>query len=275
MFLGCTGIAIIGTARIAIPRVFAQTDQRSPQFNIAHTLVIADAEAADGDIMSLGEQNETLLRSKVVNDEKIYGVLITNPVMVYRTRDTVPVARSGEVYANVTTLGGAIKVGDYLTSSSIPGKGQKAPDLSGYMVGIALESFDGTGGTSVQAEGQTVQSGKIKIAVGIGPASPIQIKAAGGIMGTLRQLATALLYNIRTSKQFEKLIRYIIAALVAITTMYINFRTFGRNITKGIEAIGRNPLARVSIQSMIVMNVILIAVVSLGGIVLALAILSL
>lgn len=254
--------------------VYAQS-QQPPQFNIAHTLTIKDTEAVDGDIMSLTEENETLVRSKVANDEKMYGVLIATPVMVYRTRDTLPVARSGEVYCNVSTLGDPIKVGDYITSSSIPGTGMKAPDLTGYMVGIALESFDGKTGTPITAEGKTVQSGKIKIAVGIGPASPVQIKAAGGIMGTLRQLATALLYNIRTSKQFERIIRYIIAALVAIITILVNFRTFGRNITKGIEAIGRNPLAKVSIQSMIIVNVILIAIVSMGGIVLALAILSL
>lgn len=254
--------------------VYAQEAQ-TPQFNISNTLPIKDAEAVDGDIVSLAQENETLVRTAVAYDEKTYGVLVAVPVMVYRTAPGLAVARSGDALVNITTLGGPIEVGDYITSSPIPGKGQKATELTGYMVGVALTSFDGSTGAALDWQGNKVQSGKIKLAVGIGPASPVLIKAVGGPLGTLRQMAVALLYNIRTSKQFERIIRYIIAALVAISTIFINFRTFGRNITKGIEAIGRNPLAKVAIQSMIVVNVILIAIVSLGGITLALAILSL
>ena len=111
--------------------------------------------------------------------------------------------------------------------------------------------------------------------VGIGPASPALIKAAGGLFGTLKFLLSSLAFNIRTGEQAEKIIRVIIAAIIVLVTVLINFYTFGRNITKGIESIGRNPLARVSIQSMIILNIILIAVVSIGGIILSLVIISL
>jgi hypothetical protein len=225
--------------------------------------------------MTLTDKDETITRSSVPYDERMHGVLVETPVMVYRTSDAIPVTRSGNVYVNVTNLAGPIKPGDYVTSSEITGKGMKATELTGYMVGVALTSFDGTGGQTITHEGQSLTLGRVKVAVGIGPASPAIIRATGGIMGTLRQIITAFIYNIRTSKQFERIIRYIIAALVAITTIYINFRTFGRNVTKGIEAIGRNPLAKIPIQSMIVVNVALIGLVSIGGIMLALAILSL
>lgn len=46
---------ILSTAQF----VYAQ-DQQTPQFNIANTLPIKDAEAVDGDIVSLAEENETL-----------------------------------------------------------------------------------------------------------------------------------------------------------------------------------------------------------------------
>ncbi len=257
--------------------VFAQTPPPIPDLsgkglNLAQTLLINDAESVDGDIMSLSDVDETLVRAAKDYDERMYGVLNVSPVMVYRTRDTIPVARAGLAMVNVTTMSGPITVGDYITSSAIAGKGQKAAGLTGYMVGVAIGSFDGTGGTQVEYEGRQLQAGKVNVAIGIGPASPAVIKASGGIFGTLRSLVQALLFNIG---QADKWLRYLLAAIIILITIIVGFRTFGRNITKGIEAIGRNPLARASIQAMIILNVVMILVVVIGGVILSLVIISL
>ena len=243
--------------------------------NIASTYQLIDTEYSDGDIVSIATESGKLSLSKLGYDEKMFGVIDLSPIMVYRVEEGVPVVRAGEVFVNVTNLNGLVVVGDYVTSSEISGKGQKAPDLVGYMLGRSLETFNEKEASSIDYEGKKLLLGKVKVAVGIGPASPVQLKVSGGLFGTLKQLATSFLYNIQTSKQTERIIRYIIAAIVALVTIYINFRSFGRNITKGIESIGRNPLAKVPIQSMIIVNIILIAVVSLGGILLSLAIISL
>jgi hypothetical protein len=252
----------------------AWAQDEAPEFNIAMTFQIDDKDAVDGDIMSLSEEKSTLTRSKKTGDEKMYGVLVLHPQMVYRTRPDIPLARSGTAMVNVTTLGGPILVGDFITSSPLAGKGQKTRELSGYMIGVALANFGENDGTSLTAEGKTVRSGQILAAIGIGPASPVLIRAAGGVMGIIRQIVNAVFYNIGASKQLEKLLRLILAALVALLVIWISYRAFGRNITKGIEAIGRNPLARASIQAMIILNVILILIVSIGGIILALLIIS-
>ncbi len=253
-------------------RVFAQI----PLFNLARTLTIEDNDAADGDIVSLTKNNESLTRSAKTFDERMYGVLVFKPVMVYRTLPTLPVVRQGDAYVNVTTLGGAIEVGDFVTSSPIPGKGQKAEGLAGYMLGVAITGFDGNGATaSAEFQGKTYPMGQVKVTVGIGPASPVITKAAGGIFGTLKQLATAIMFNISTSKQAERIIRYILAVLIAIVIIYVSYRTFGRNVTKGIEAIGRNPLAKASIQAMITLNIILLAITVIAGVALALVVISL
>lgn len=255
--------------------VYAQNLQ-SLQFNIARTLVIDDKAAVDGDIMSLAQKKESLVRSAKDSDERMFGVLIANPVMVYRTLPTTPVARDGEAIVNVSMLGGAITVGDYITSSQIAGKGQKAEGVAGYMVGVALGNFDGKGATqSATFKGKKYPMGQVKINVGIGPASPVLTKAAGGLLGTLRQLATAIVFNISTSKQAERIIRYILAVLIAVVIFYISYRTFGTNVTKGIEAIGRNPLAKGTIQAMVTLNIILLIVSCLAGVALALVIISL
>ena len=246
------------------------------QFNIARTIVIDDKDAIDGDIMSLASKKETLLRSAKNSDERMFGVLIANPVIVYRTLSTLPLARDGEATVNVTMMGGPIEVGDYITSSPISGKGQKAEGIAGYMVGVALGNFDGKNASaSADFGGKKYPMGRVKINVGIGPASPVITKAAGGILGTLKQLATAILFNISTSKQAERIIRYILAVLIAVIIIYISYRTFGRNVTKGIEAIGRNPLAKGSIQTMITLNIILLALSCIVGVALSLVIISL
>jgi F0F1-type ATP synthase membrane subunit c/vacuolar-type H+-ATPase subunit K len=225
--------------------------------------------------MSLSADQSTLVRSEITGDPRLYGVLVANPEVVYRTRPDIPVVRDGNAVVNVTTFGGPITVGDLITSSEIAGKGQKAQQLSGYMIGIALENFDGTTGTDVQGPRGTVKSGRIKVAIGIGPASPVLIRATGGALGFVRQVVNAVWYNISTSKQVERLLRFLLAAILVLLVIYISYRTFGKNITKGIEAIGRNPLAKSSIQAMIILNIALIFFVSLGGVILALLIISL
>ncbi len=253
-----------------IPRVSAQ----APEFTIAVTHEISDKEAVDGDIMSIADDKTSIVRTIKQGDEKMYGVLVLHPRVVYTTRPDIPVTRNGTAMVNVTDMAGPIVVGDYITSSEIAGKGQKARELSGYMVGVALGSFDGTGGKSVSFNGKNYQQGQVLAAIGVGPASPVLIRTSGGVLGNIRQIVNAVFYSIGASKQVERLLRLILAALVALLVIWISYRTFGRNITKGIEAIGRNPLAKGSIQTMIILNVILILVVSIGGIILALVIIS-
>ncbi|OGG05487.1 hypothetical protein A3D05_01485 [Candidatus Gottesmanbacteria bacterium RIFCSPHIGHO2_02_FULL_40_24] len=242
--------------------------------NLAFTLPISD-KANPGDIVSLTGKEGTLEPAAVEYDQKMFGVVVESPAFVVRTLDTHPVARSGVSFVNITTLGGPIKIGDFITSSAVNGHGQKADNFGGFMLGVALSDFDEKDGENYDFQDKKIKKGQIKVEVGIGPASPTLLKSSGGLFGTFKQLLSALAFNIRTSKQTEKIIRYIMAAMVAVIVIFINFNTFGKNITKGIEAIGRNPLAKMSIESMIIVNVVLIALVSIGGIVLSLAILSL
>lgn len=245
-----------------------------PDFAIAQTIEIADKEAISGDIMSIDGEGK-LIRTKVEGDVNMYGVLVADPQIVYKTREEIPIARSGTALINVTTEGGEIKVGDLITSSTTAGKGKRAEGTNGYMIGVAVASFGSQEGTPVTVNGREYRQGPVMANIGIGPASPVLVRAEGGLFGTLRQLARSILFNISTSRQLERLIRYLLAILLVLLVIWISYRTFGKNITKGIEAIGRNPLAKNTIQTVIILNVVLIFLVSLGGILLALAIISL
>lgn len=252
-----------------IPQAYAQ------EFNagIAKTHNVTEKEAIDGDIVSIATVSGIFNLSRTSYDEKIFGVIVMNPILVYRTpSENTPIIRQGEVMVNVTTLNGPIASGNFITSSAIPGKGQKATDPTGAVLGMALDKFDDSDGTKIDFGGKKYSSGKIKVAVAI--QSPAVVKPKGGIMGTLESFSFVLFKSLQQSAGSDRLIRYIIAGLIASLTVLVNFESFGKNITKGIEAIGRNPLAKVSIQSMILMNIILIAVVSIGGVILSLAIIS-
>lgn len=260
----------------ALAFVFVQSaNAQITSSGIANTYLI-EGDILDGDIVSLIPGSDKLTRAIVEYDEQMFGVIVLNPEIVYRRVDEgLPVMRHGEAFVNITTLNGDILSGDYITSSSVPGFGQKATELAGFVLGKALTSFTATEGAQVRVKDTNVASGQVKLALGIGPASPVQVRASGGVFGTVRFVTSSLFSTIATSRQAERVVRIILAAFIAVLTIFVNFRTFGRNITKGIEGIGRNPLARGTIQSMIILNIILIGGVTLGGILLSLIILSL
>lgn len=257
---------------VSAPSVYSQFGG----FGVATSHNVEDKDAQDGDIVSLSSETGNLRLSTLEYDEKMFGVIVLSPAIVLRTVGlNTPIVRSGEVHVNVTTLNGSIAIGDYITSSPIPGKGQKATDFNGYILGIALEPFSQTDGTLVNFEEEEVAQGKVLVAVGISATTPFIKKVSGGFLGSLQYTGELFIYMLTATKQSERVMRYILAVLVALVSLYLSFRSFGHNVTKGIESIGRNPLAKGSIQTMIMVNIILIAVVSLGGILLSLIIISL
>ena len=145
----------------------------------------------------------------------------------------------------------------------------------GYLLGIALSDFSEKDGTELKFENKSYRQGKIKVAIGIGPSSLSAINSSGGFLGTARQVGLSFFSLVSANKEAEKIFRYILSALVAIISILGGIYFFGRNVTKGIESIGRNPLAKTTIQTMIIINVVLIGLVSLGGIILSLTILAL
>ncbi|MBI2474129.1 MAG: tail fiber domain-containing protein, partial [Candidatus Taylorbacteria bacterium] len=98
-----------------------------------------------------------------VNEGSILGVVSTKPGLLIGFDDratastSVPIALAGRVPVIVSTENGAIKPGDKIKLSSISGVGMKQ-DSDGNIIGIALESFDGTQAVS---EG-TVDAERIK-----------------------------------------------------------------------------------------------------------------
>ncbi len=235
---------------------------------------VPDKEAVDGDIVSW-TTDKGLQRSSYPYDLRVFGAIQTTPLMTYKSVDNEgqPIARAGTALVNVTTLAGPIKVGDYVTTSEIPGKGQKAT-ASGYVIGIALTSLDQNEGTSLDyqkkitgskqpAPVEKIRSGKITVAMKIEYA---ELTTARTALRLLDSFNASLFTNIQNPDQFVKIFRYITAIVVVLISFSVGFLTFSRSIPKGIEAIGRNPLAQKAVMFSIIMNIFFTLVTALAGI---------
>ncbi len=232
---------------------------------------IGDKDVAEADILTVTDKG--LVRANKSFDNKMFGVIQNQPILVYQNTDIKgkPVVRSGVATVNVTTLNGPIKYGDYVTTSSIQGKGQKASE-SGYVLGIALGAFDGKGAKQIDGPNGKVALGTIPIAIRIEYAELTNPRFAGRLFGFI---GSSFLENVNDPKKFGNVIRYIVAGLVVLLSFTFSFLTFSRSIAKSVEAIGRNPLAKSTIQFSMAINIVLLVITGVIGIVASILIIRL
>ena len=232
--------------------------------------VIGDS-IQDGDIVSFNPSvnvhEVTLIRA----DENMFGVIESAPAVVFRSSAAgVPVIQVGEAFVNVTDQNGSITIGDTITSSVIPGKATKADDSDQYVLGIALQSFDAENATTTAIVGsREVAFGTIRVLLQIGPALNAQNADVTPATIFVRENTG------ETETGLETIFRYVTAVLFTLGTLYVVVKTFGPNVGKGVISIGRNPLARTSIQAMVVFNVILILAISIVSFIVSLLIIFL
>ncbi|MDD5147540.1 MAG: hypothetical protein PHV63_03300 [Candidatus Daviesbacteria bacterium] len=246
------------------------TQTQGQGIEVTSVYEIADADAVEGDIVTATDKG--LVRANIGFDNKMFGVIQEQPLLVYRTETKgKPVIRSGIAQVNVTILNGPIQYGDYLTSSAIAGKAQKATE-SGYTFGIALAAFTGEGAEQIDGPKGKIASGKIPVAIRIEYTELTNPRFAGRLFGFI---GTALLENVSDPKQIGNIVRFIAAGLVILLSFTFGFLTFSRSIAKSIEALGRNPLARSTIQLSILINIALLIVTGVIGIVASILIIKL
>ncbi len=238
---------------------------------VASTYTVSDKDAVSGDIICFTDPGTGALgRCQKEFDDKMFGILVTAPQLVLRNNpDSQPIVREGRVFVNVTTVSGEIQAGDFLTSSPIPGKAQRVGDYLGYIIGRALTDFTAKDGTAIDFGGKSYTSGIVEVGLSIGPLGALP-------RGTVfDRLGFSLLKSTQSPAGAGLFLRYVVAGLMLIVVSILSFATFGRNITKGIEAVGRNPLSQGPIQFVIIINTVLIAGVVLGSIILGIIIIRL
>lgn len=191
-------------------------------------------------------------------DTALLGVVTTEPVVFVQNRgldNSYALVTSGKAFVKVSNAAGNIAIGDFVTTSTTAGVGQKAT-RSGYVIGTALQSYDGSG------------EAKILVSIGIRPAIVVE-GLRGNLLDTIRQgLASVYLTPLNA-------LRYIAAIIVTIAAFILGFMYFGRVAKTGVEAVGRNPLASGTIQLSVVFNIVLTVIIMLAGLALAYLILIL
>ena len=104
-------------------------------------------EYEPGDVIEVSAKGKTVESSTSEYSTKVVGVFSTNPVVIGNgssdgaPENSVLVGMMGVVPTKVTNMNGEIKVGDFITSSSIQGVAMKA-DKPCLIIGRALESYN-------------------------------------------------------------------------------------------------------------------------------------
>ncbi|MDL2363065.1 MAG: hypothetical protein QFB86_01635 [Patescibacteria group bacterium] len=98
-----------------------------------------------GDILTVGDIDNSVKRSSGAYDNNIVGVVSTEPYQVASADDghSVIIGLSGRVPVKVNLENGPIYLGDKLVASSTPGEAMKAI-RAGRILGTALSSYDGS-----------------------------------------------------------------------------------------------------------------------------------
>lgn len=226
--------------------------------SMSNFVPIIDKGIKDGHIIISTSKGYSLSRQPYV--QNIVGVISQNSAIVFSGQTTVkshPVVSSGKTSVIVSTINGPIKKGDLVTTSSITGVGMKA-NKSGYVLGMALSEY---------TTKNTKQLGTVQIALNIRYAT-LNINVGGNLLDIFK------LSSLATYEQPLTVFKYFIATLIIFTSFFFGFFVFGRIASKGVEALGRNPLAGKMIQLGIVFNVLITVVIILSGLGLALIILK-
>jgi len=230
-------------------------------FDLSVTVPMNPSKVVVGDIISYVNNAYALSSSEYDND--MFGI-VDDTASIYLTdldlaeNNKVVVSSKGEMLVRVSTANGSIKIGDYITSSSIAGVGQRA-DQSGMVLGVALENYESEDVNDV---------GLLTVLVDIKSnfrRDPLTKNLLGALFsGTSSPFLTPLAS-----------LRYVAALIIVATTFIIGFSSFGRLSGRSIEALGRNPLATASIKKVTVYNFFMTLIIILTGIAVAYLILVL
>lgn len=237
-------LALFVNKFVTLSPVFAAEEDFA---GLATTVKIIDKNLKPGLIISTTEKGYAI--STKAYDSRIYGVLTNTPGVAIENipaTGSAYVVYGGQTKVLVSTANGPIEIGDVITSSGTSGVGMKA-NANGFVLGTAMERYNGKG------------TGTILVSVSPHFNDSFQKGVTRNIFDILKNAGNA------ASLSPLEALRYLIAALVALLAFILGFIYFGRVAQRGVEAIGRNPLAGKFIETSVVINIILTALIIIVG----------
>ncbi len=217
---------------------------------IANYVSITGENIKDGDIISSTEKGNIL--SQTPYDPLVIGVVSTKPAvslnLEVEEENTYPLASSGTVRVNVSSINGDIKAGDLIAASEIPGVGMKA-NKAGYVIGRSLDAYSSTDQSEI---------GAINVALNMHYSY-----SSSRTQSSLKDILN--LSVLATYESPSAVFRYVVAGIVLILAFVLGVFSFGRVANTGVEALGRNPLAGKMIQFGIIVNVLITLLIIASG----------
>ena len=126
-------------------------------------------------------------------------------------------------------------------------------------MGSAIESFE---------SGNLNTIGTIQVVINVHPESSLT-GARGNLLQFIREGISVPIFSPVES------LRYLLAVAIVLISFTLGMIYFGRASRAGIEAVGRNPLAKRVIQFTVIMNIVLTIVIVIVGLAIAYLILVL
>lgn len=247
--------------------VAAQTDgttaagvQGAASMGVARMIEVEKNDVKNGTVLSTSLTGGAVLTDKPY-DSQVIGVVSRDAAIILSTTsaaNSVPVISNGTVYLLVSSQKGAIKKGDLLTTSTIPGVAVKAEN-DGYVLGSALEDY-----ASSNANEPGIIAAELDLHY---------FNAKPTFIGTMTDIFKLAILPTKNSP--TPLFKYIVAGAVVLGSFVLGFMSFGRTAAKGVEALGRNPAASRIIHLGIIFNVGIVVAIVLVGLTVAFLILRL
>lgn len=143
-------------------------------------------ELEPGDLVVVSDNGRTHVQRSLNEDDMLLGIVSTRPAFIAGrpATSTYPIALSGRVPTKVSNMNGAIKAGDPLAPTTIPGVAAKAV-RSGPIIGLALEDFAGANIEKIEVfvnPGYWVNEGEASVQT-IAPVVSSQIVVSQGKQG--------------------------------------------------------------------------------------------
>lgn len=204
-----------------------------------------------GSLVSRNEEDETLVDgANTENLSSLFGVVVrADESAVTLTSDTagIYVATTGRYEVLVSTLGGDVKTGDYITASSITGVGTKAGQSQELVIGQALQDLNlsdsnailgTTTATAIDGSVHDVVIGRVLADLDV-KRNPRLSQSAPELIVKFSELIAG---------KPVSLLRVYAAIAVLLVTAGLGGSMLYAGIRSSFVSIGRNPLAKRSVM---------------------------
>lgn len=227
---------------------------------------------ATGSLVALDAKSSgSVVISDTNNAARLFGVVVppssASISLSGGGNGQVQVVTTGSAQVLVSTAGGDIRVGDYISVSPIAGVGQKVGPSSSRVVGTAAADFNGSGEGVTR---RTIDDGTGKKEVSIGQI-PVVIAvssytATDGIQSYAIPNWLQNLSNTLAGKAVSP-VRIIIAGLLLIVSVISISVLLYSAVRNSIISIGRNPLSRSGVlQGMLTVGFVAVIILSVTAV---------